>query len=272
MLQIHQKYGPVVRVGPNTVFYSHPDATKEIRGHRKGNQVEHQKDPHLHFGNQNNAIGANRENHTRYRRSLAYGFSHQAMLDQEPIINRYIDTLLNELKKASMIKEKIDIELTFKELASNASLLIAAGSETTATALSAATYYLGLHREAFMKLADEVRSSFTSEGEITITNVQHLNYLQAVIDEAMRLFPSTPGTAPRIISSGGDTIAGRYVPAGTVVGVWQWVNHHNPSHFLEAESFIPERWLGDTRFKNDVRDAFLPFSIGPRNCVGRKYV
>ncbi|KAL6796474.1 cytochrome P450 [Trichoderma sp. SZMC 28012] len=377
MLQIHVKYGPVVRVGPNTVFYSHPDASKEIRGHRKGNRVEHLKDPYLHSGNQSNVIGANRENHIRYRRSLAHGFSHQAMLDQEPIINKYIDTLLTELKTQCANQEKVDVvrwynyttfdiigdlafgepfycleksdyhpwvalifsgiknisfisvcskhgalgtmlalllvpkdlpakgtehrrlsiektrrrldsgssrpdfmtamtttrgspeELTFNELASNASLLIAAGSETTATALSAATYYLGLYPETFGKLAAEVRSAFRSEEEINLTNVQHLNYLQAVIDEAMRLFPSAPGTQPRIISPGGDTIVGRHVPAGTIVGVWQWVNHHNPAHFHEAESFIPERWLGDVRFENDKRDAFMPFSVGPRNCIGR---
>lgn len=377
MLQIHMRYGPVVRVGPNTVFYSHPDATKEIRGHRKGNKAEHLKDPHLHSGNQSNVIGANHENHVRYRRSLAHGFSHQAMLDQEPIINKYIDKLLKELKNQSTKQEKIDIvrwynyttfdiigdlafgepfycleksdyhpwvalifsgiknlsfmsvcskhgqlgkivamflvpkdlpkkgtqhrrlsiekvrrrldsgssrpdfmtammtprgsseELTFTELASNASLLIAAGSETTATALSAATYYLGLNPETFAKLAAEVRSVFCSEKEITLTNVQHLSYLQAVIDEAMRLFPSAPGTQPRIISPGGDTIVGRYVPEGTVVGVWQWVNHHNPAHFRDPESFLPERWLGDARFESDKRDAFMPFSIGPRNCIGR---
>ncbi|TFB01345.1 Isotrichodermin C-15 hydroxylase [Trichoderma ghanense] len=378
MLRIHMQYGPVVRVGPNTVFYSHPDATKEIRGHRKGSKAEHLKDPHLHSGNQSNVIGADRKNHIRYRRSLAYGFSHQAMLNQEPIINKYIDTLLTGLKNQSTKQGKIDIvrwynyttfdiigdlafgepfycleksdyhpwvalifsgvknlslmsvcskhgklgkilamllvpkdlrakgmqhrrlsiekvrrrldsgssrpdfmtammttrgsseELTFKELASNASLLIAAGSETTATALSAATYYLGLYPKTFAKLATEVRSAFCSEKDITLTNVQHLTYLQAVIDEAMRLFPSAPGTQPRIISPGGDTILGRYVPEGTVVGVWQWVNHHNPAHFHDAESFIPERWLGGARFESDKRDAFMPFSIGPRNCIGRK--
>lgn len=44
--------------------------------------------------------------------------------------------------------------------------------------------------------------------------MQHLNYLKAVIDEAMRLFPAAPGTQPRIISPGGDVILGRYIPAG----------------------------------------------------------
>lgn len=80
--------------------------------------------------------------------------------------------------------------------------------------MSAATYYLGLYPETFRKLADEIRSSFLSEKDINLTSVQHLNYLKAVIDEAMRLFPAAPGTQPRIISPGGDVIVGRYVPAG----------------------------------------------------------
>lgn len=99
-------------------------------------------------------------------------------------------------------------------MVSNASLLIAAGSETTATALSAATYYLGIYPETLKKLAAEIRSAFRSEEDITLTSVQHLNYLQGVIDEAMRLYPAAPGTQPRIISPGGDVIVGRYVPAG----------------------------------------------------------
>ncbi|KAL7929313.1 cytochrome P450 [Trichoderma chlorosporum] len=304
---IHIKYGPVVRVGPNTVFYSHPDASKEIRGHRKGNRVGYLKDPHLHFGNQSNVIGANRENHIRYRRSLAYGFSHQAMLDQEPIINKWYNyttfdiigdlafgepfycleksdyhpwvalifsgvnnfSFISDLPAKGREHRRLSIgktrrrldsgsnrpdfmtamtttrgsaeELTFNELASNSSLLIAAGSETTATALSTTTYYLGAHPEIFQKLAAE----------------------------AMRLFPSAPGTQPRIISPGGDTIVGRYLPAGTIVGVWQWANHHNPTHFHQAESFWNERWLGDARFENNKRDAYMPFSVGPRNCIGR---
>lgn len=48
--------------------------------------------------------------------------------------------------------------------------------------------------------------------------------------------------------------------------------YHNDEQFAQPDSFIPERWLGDPRFENDNRSALQPFSFGPRNCIGRKYV
>lgn len=46
--------------------------------------------------------------------------------------------------------------------------------------------------------------------------------------------------------------------------------YHNPNYWAQVEEFIPERWLGDPKFKDDKRDVFQPFSVGPRNCIGKK--
>jgi cytochrome P450 len=49
--------------------------------------------------------------------------------------------------------------------------------------------------------------------------------------------------------------------------------YQDPKNFAEPKSFIPERWLGeDERFANDDKAALNPFSYGPRNCLGKKYV
>lgn len=59
----------------------------------------------------------------------------------------------------------------------------------------------------------------------------------------------------------------------TVVEVWQWTLHHNPAYFHKPDEFRPERWLGgDEEFKNDSLAGVTPFSVGPRNCIGKKYV
>lgn len=100
LLKLHKKYGPIVRIAPNVLNYSHPDALMEIRGHRKAGKTEHQKDPYRHATNQDNILGADRTNHTRYRRSLANGFSHQSMLAQEPIIKKHVDKLFMQLDEA----------------------------------------------------------------------------------------------------------------------------------------------------------------------------
>ena len=61
---------------------------------------------------------------------------------------------------------------------------------------------------------------------------------------------------------------GKYVPGGTKVGVTHWAAYHSPSNFRDPDDFVPERWLGDEKYKNDRKDVFRPFSTGPRNCIG----
>jgi cytochrome P450 len=57
-----------------------------------------------------------------------------------------------------------------------------------------------------------------------------------------------------------------------VMGMNQYAVFRSSDNFKFSESFIPERWLDDERFKDDKKDALQPFSFGPRNCIGRKYV
>lgn len=52
--------------------------------------------------------------------------------------------------------------------------------------------------------------------------------------------------------------------------IWQWAVYHNPKYISEPESFVPERWLGDPKYKSDRLDSIQPFSLGPRNCIGKK--
>lgn len=97
VLELHKQYGPVVRMAPDTLSFCHPDAWLEIRGHRKSGLSEHGKDPIHQYTQRHNIIGANRENHGRFRRMLSHGFSAQSMLKQQPIIKEYIDTLFHKL-------------------------------------------------------------------------------------------------------------------------------------------------------------------------------
>ncbi|KAI1652281.1 cytochrome P450 monooxygenase [Daldinia loculata] len=160
-------------------------------------------------------------------------------------------------------------KLSLKELQHNASVLIVAGSETTATTLCGITSLLCAHPRVLAKLRDEVLSAFSTEAEITLVSVQRLKYMTAVIDEGLRIYPAAPASAPRLIHQGGATICDTYLPQGTIVDIWHWPMYHSESNFALAESFIPERWLGDPRFANDNKDAFQPFSTGGRNCLGR---
>jgi cytochrome P450 len=73
---------------------------------------------------------------------------------------------------------------------------------------------------------------------------------------------------PRITGPQGNVIAGRFVPSSTTVSVSHWSCYHSPDNFRDPDKFIPERWLGDERYRDDKKRALQPFSLGPRNCLG----
>ena len=162
--------------------------------------------------------------------------------------------------------------LSFEELVSQAQVLMLAGSETTASLLSGLLYYLLINPDALARLKKEVRTSFSNETEINMQSVSYLSYLGAVIEESLRMYPPAPNLFPRSTPQPGQVICGKFVPGGTSVGLHQFSAHRSAENFFEPDSFCPERWLGDERFTNDDKNAFHPFSHGPRNCIGKKYV
>ncbi|KAK1991363.1 cytochrome P450 [Colletotrichum falcatum] len=99
--------------------------------------------------------------------------------------------------------------ITFDELKANLASLIAAGSETTATALSGITYYLLANADSLGKLNDEIRNEFASEAEIDMISVRKLVYMQAVISEGMRMYPAAPSGLPRRVTGDGGVFLSR---------------------------------------------------------------
>ncbi|KAI0836314.1 cytochrome P450 [Hypoxylon sp. FL0890] len=160
-------------------------------------------------------------------------------------------------------------QLTKEDIDANAAVLIIAGSETTATLLSGAVYLLGMHRDVLEKLIQEVRSAFTSEDQITLTSVNSLSYMLACLNESLRQYPPAANGLPRVVPKGGSKIAGHWVPEGSLVAVWHLAVNYSERNFSKPEEFHPERFLGDKEFATDDLSAMQPFSVGPRNCIGR---
>lgn len=148
--------------------------------------------------------------------------------------------------------------------------MIVAGSETTATLLSGLTYLLLINPDKLKKLSDEIRTTFKSEDEITMASVGNLPYMLACLNEGLRRYPPVASGLPRVVPKGGAKIAGHFVPEDTVVAVWQYAAYHSAKNWSDPLSFKPERFLEGGRTSDDKMDVLQPFSIGPRNCIGRK--
>ena len=176
----------------------------------------------------------------------------------------FLHYILAANDEKSMSRAEIDV---------NAFSFSTAGSESTATLMSAAVFYMlssPMTRDLFL---EELHSHYKSESEITLSSLRQLTYLDAILTEASRLYPPVAGTLPRVVPSPGETIDDIFVPAGTSVGVNHYSCYRDPHNFHRPDDFLPERWLPSTRdqvpFKFDNRDAVQPFSYGPRNCLGK---
>ena len=181
-------------------------------------------------------------------------------------------------------------QLTVPEIEAQASVIILAGSETASVGLTAATYHLLKNTHTLDRLTQEIRHAFASEDAINILAVNQLPYLSAILQETLRLNPPIVNGFPRQVPKPGATISGHWVPGGvstfriktlqevclrqhqTVVCVSHWAAYRSATHFLEPDLFAPERWLNDKPFEADQREILQPFSVGPRNCIGKRSV
>lgn len=165
-----------------------------------------------------------------------------------------------------MLSDRKEATVSFDELQAQAEVLVLAGSETTATALTGILYHLGRNEHAYKTLADEIRASFRSYEEITGRSTEGLPYLKAVIEEGLRTYPPVPIGLPRV--SPGETVDGYYIPSGTIVHVSSWSATHSESNFHKPFEFIPERWIDENC--KDEKSASQPFILGTRACLGRQ--
>lgn len=180
-----------------------------------------------------------------------------------------------------------DSGLPEAEIAENFSAIMLAGFHTTQNALCAAIYFILTHDDVRQKLVHELQSNVGSAESISGDVVQQLPYLNAVITEALRLYPPVPLGGPRV--SPGAYVDGTYIPAGvsdrfreneempvltkpvsqTEICTSLYALHHNPEYFSRADEFIPERWI-DPEW-TDRRDAVQPFLVGSRSCIARYF-
>lgn len=164
-------------------------------------------------------------------------------------------------------------EVSDDEVIMNAALFIVAGSETTATELCGLTNYLLRNPAIYAKLVKELRDACKEEKDINMDVLATLPYMNACIEEGLRIFPPVPIGLLRTVPKGGSLIDGHAVPGGTSVCVASWAAAHSADNFADPDAFIPERHMdtpeSKARFGADVKKAAQPFSTGPRGCIGR---
>jgi cytochrome P450 len=150
------------------------------------------------------------------------------------------------------------------ELRDELMTLLAAGHETTATALCWAFEQILRHPEVLARIRREL-DEVTGGATLAPDHLASLEYLDATIKEALRVRPPVPGVG-RVLKA--PVVLGGYrLPAGTMVAPSVYLTHHNPRLYPEPERFRPERFLG----KKPDPYGWLPFGGGARRCVGMAF-
>jgi cytochrome P450 len=144
--------------------------------------------------------------------------------------------------------------------------ILLAGHETTANALSWTFWLLGRAPQVERRLRDELTAVLGGRPP-TAADAPKLKYTSAVLHEALRLYPPVWALARHAVAD--DVVGGVRIPKDALVFMCPWLIHRNSKVWADPEAFDPERWMTDQRPK--ARCAFLPFSSGPRKCIGDQF-
>jgi cytochrome P450 len=151
-----------------------------------------------------------------------------------------------------------------EELRDEAVSIFFAGHETSANALTWATYLLSTHPEVFDRLRDEADRVIGNRLP-TLEDVPKLEYAAMVIREAMRLYP--PGWIYGRVAEHDEVLRGYRIKKGDMLGICPLVAQRLPESWPDPERFDPERFAGE-KTNSNRNFTYIPFGSGPHMCIG----
>ncbi|XP_001849294.2 cytochrome P450 4d8 [Culex quinquefasciatus] len=145
------------------------------------------------------------------------------------------------------------------------------GHDTTTSGISFAIYELARNPVVQDKIYDEIVSILGKDPnshEITFQVLQEFKYLEMVIKETLRLYPSVPFIGRNVVEP--IKLDGITLPPGQDIIVSIYMIHRNPRVFPDPERFDPERFADGAESRRGPYD-YIPFSAGARNCIGQRF-
>ncbi|CAE6435503.1 unnamed protein product [Rhizoctonia solani] len=154
--------------------------------------------------------------------------------------------------------------------------ILVAARDTTAASLTFAVYMLSQNPEIMARLREEIIDRLGTSSIPTPQDLKEMKYMRAFLNETLRLFPPVPANSRAAKKSTVLKVKDKnyFVPSGTRI-IWSTLLMHRRKDLWgpDADEFDPNRWLDD-RFKKYVMSnpfIFLPFSAGPRICLGQQF-
>ncbi|XP_047115589.1 probable cytochrome P450 4aa1 [Schistocerca piceifrons] len=171
------------------------------------------------------------------------------------------------------IANKTNGAFTDQDIVSELCTFMLAGQDSVGAAVAFCTFLLAQNPECQERAMEELRAIFYEGGSDcgrppTREDLSRMKYLDQCVREALRLFPSVPLIARRL---GDDLVIGKHtLPAGTDVLLAPYAMHRLEHVFPDPEAFDPDRFTADNCSRRHPY-SYIPFSAGPRNCIGYKF-
>ncbi|CAO1399322.1 unnamed protein product [Diamesa tonsa] len=162
-------------------------------------------------------------------------------------------------------------QLTDQQIKEQVDTIMFEGHDTTAAGSSFVLCMLGVHQDIQEKVMEEQRQIFNgSNRPVTFTDTIDMKYLERVILETLRLYPPVPIIARKVNEDVKLPTMGYTIPAGATVVIGTFKIHRDPMLYPNPLKFNPDNFLPENTLNRHYY-GFIPFSAGPRSCVGRKY-
>lgn len=181
----------------------------------------------------------------------------------------------DEVERKCLLDYMLDIsrnnpQFTENDIVNEACTFMLAGQDSVGAAVAFCLFLLTQHPEHQDKCVSELNAIFEDDTERapTMKDLREMRYLEQCIKETLRLYPSVPLIARKISE---DITVGKYkLPAGSNILVVPYATHRLPHVYPDPERFDPDRFAADAVDQRHPY-AYLPFSAGPRNCIGHRF-
>lgn len=205
--------------------------------------------------------------------------------EQPKLPKAFLDLLLDKVMLANRLQEQQPQQaqlriMSDEDIREEVDTFMFEGHDTTAMALSWTLFLLGHNQQVQRKLQSEIDKFYElkrdeclndDDGTYLKLNLDHLKelkYLDCVIKEALRLCPSVPFIGRKTTNE--LRLANYKIPPGCVIFLLIYQLHRNPEIFPNPEKFDPDRFMAQNTLGRHPF-AYVPFSAGPRNCIGQKF-
>jgi cytochrome P450 len=201
------------------------------------------------------------------KEKLTSGNVQQELSEEDKLLGKkkrlaFLDLLLEANKKS-------ENGLTDEEIREEVDTFMFAGHDTSTVTVGWTLFALSNYPEYQEKVHQELDEIFQGEERpITPQDILKMQYLDKVVKETQRVIPVVPVIARTLDQD--LEIGGRVIPAGVMVVIHLACLHKDPQQFPEPERFDPDRFLPENIAKRHPY-SFVPFSAGPRNCLGQKF-